>query len=105
MVIFVGSVRNENTISGRAAIRTSRSSMSGLSTLIRAYLLFERLGAPLHIVKAGIPEAGQERPQRDETVRTRSIETPRPVLPQGHQPGRDQYLEMLRDGRLSHVEM
>src|SRR6186713_3029958 len=86
--IFSGSVKNSNTVSGRAAILTSRSTTaatSGWSTATSppSFLV---LRGDLQALEPSAPERFQETPQILEALAPHAVEPLRALAPLVHEP-------------------
>src|SRR4026208_21275 len=87
--IFSGSVKNSNTVSGRAAILTSRSTTVASSGWSRATSppSFLVLCGELQALEPVAPERFQERPQILETLAPHAVQPLRALAPLTHEPG------------------
>src|SRR5436309_1061463 len=103
-VALAESTRNSHTVSGLAAIATSRSSiafsavLSMLSPLLSFCLAFERL-QPVS------PEVVEERPQLDDPLRAGPVQAPGAVASLAHEPRLLQHAQMLGDRRPRQLEV
>src|SRR5215213_5662946 len=99
--IFSGSVKNSNTVSGRAAILTSRSTTvatSGCSTATSPPSFLVLCG-DLQALEPLAPERFQERPQIVEAFAPDAVEALGALPPLAHEPGVLEHREVLRHRR------
>src|ERR1044072_3255372 len=99
--IFSGSVKNSNTVSGRAAILTSRSTTvatSGWSTATSPPSLLVLCG-DLQALEPVAPERFTKRPQILEPLAPHAVEAFRALAPLVHEPGTLEDSEVLGDRR------
>src|SRR3954452_17862587 len=95
--ILSGSVKNSNTVSGRAAILTSRSTTvatSGWSTATSPPSLLVLRG-DLQAFEPVAPERFQERPQVFEAFAPDAVKTLGALAPLAHEPGVLEHREVL----------
>src|SRR5256714_2404860 len=102
--IFAGSVKNENTVSGRAPMRSScsRTSVPLAAPGIGSALL--GLGGLLEALEAGRKHVGQEGVQVGEALGPHAVQASRPLAPLADQARLLEHLEVLGDRGLGHVE-
>src|SRR5688572_9073388 len=96
-IIFTGSTKKPNTVSGLASIRTSRSTASVCSGAftIQPPLLF--LGRRRKAKEGVVPELLEERLELCQAFRARLVEVTCADAPLVDQAGGLQHLQMLRD--------
>src|SRR5205085_6301946 len=101
---FSGSTRNSQTVSGLAAIASSRSTVvvSAVASTCAPFLSF---GFALQRVEPLVPERLEEGPQLGKALRSGAVEAPRAVSPFVHEPGLLQDRQVLRHRRPRHVEV
>src|SRR5262245_36694596 len=106
---FAGSTRSSQTVSGLAAMASSRSTFTCstgtcsavafmLSLLLSFRLLLERL-------QARVPEPVEERLQLGEPLGARAVQAPRAVASLAHEPRLLQHSEVLGDRRSRQLEV
>src|SRR4051812_3484527 len=94
---FSGSTRNCHTVSGLAAIVSSRSTdISVVVSMLPSLLSFR---FPLERLEPGVPEAFEERLEVLEALGPRPVQAPRSVAPLAHEPRLLQDGQVLRDRR------
>src|SRR3954451_17202498 len=99
-----GSVRKPHTVSGLAAIATSRS-MAVVSVVVCMLALLLAFRFALEGVEAVVPECVQERPDALEPLGSRPVQALGAVASLVHEPGLLQDGEVLRHRRPGHVEV
>src|SRR5690348_1454265 len=103
-VIFASSTRNSQTVSGRAAIAISRSTVV-VSAVLSTMLPLLSFGLPLERGEAIAPELLQECLQLRQPLGSRAVQPPHAVAPLVHQTGLLEHAEVLRDRRPADVEV
>src|SRR3989442_11905570 len=102
-VAFIGSTRNCQTVSGLAAIVTSRSTVvSVVASMFRPLLSF---CLAFECFEPFVPELLEVRLELGESLRSRPVEALGAVASLAHQPSLLQDIQMLRDRRPGHVEV
>src|SRR5919197_984063 len=103
--ILSGSMKNENTVSGLAAMRTSRWTTWSLVAATTPSLLSLRFRRFLQQFEVLLPEALQERSKFGNALRSGPVEPPSPLPSLSHQARFLQYPKVLRYGRAGHLEV
>src|SRR5437588_2203224 len=104
VLAFSGSTRNCHTVSGLAAITSSRS-IATVSLAFVATLPLLSFCFTLQRIELRVPETVEEPLQLAEPLRTRAVEPLRPVPPLVHETRLLEDAEMLRDRRPRDVEL
>src|SRR5579864_359082 len=93
-------------MSGRAAMRTSRTSVSS-SCSMRGFplLVLFGFGSETQPVEAVVPKAVDEVADLGERLGAGAVETAHTVAPLGDQPGLAEHAQVLGDGRAGDVEL
>src|SRR5919198_4125477 len=99
-----GSTSSSHTVSGRAAIAISRTTVV-LSAVASMRALLLSLGLALQRLEPFVPEPVEERPQLAEAFGSRPVQASCAVPPFAHETGLLQDVQVLGDGRPRHVEM
>src|SRR5687767_5205848 len=95
--IFAGSVKNGNIVSGRATMRTSRSTTSVCAGITALRPPFLGLGFDLQQEQVVVPEAFEIGPELAKAFRPRPIHAPGPFTSLGDEAGSFQHVQVLRD--------
>src|SRR5215469_9568192 len=102
---FSGSVKKENTISGRAAIYRSRSTISSSGAVMGSGSPFFSFRLLLQALQMLIPKAVQKTPQFSKTFWVSTIKPLRSFAAHGHQIGSHEDLQVLGNSWTGQREM
>src|SRR5215471_3355096 len=102
-VAFSGSTKNCQTVSGRAAIASSRS--TAVVSVVASMLLLLSFRFALERLEALVPEPLEELPQLSEPLGPGPVQPPRAVASLAHEPRLLEDVQMLGDRRPRDVEV